>query len=899
MPLDKSGGKVAFGHNVSAEVHAGKPLKQALAIAYSTQRAPKMAGGGVADALRSVGLDSLAQALEDSWTDAPEVHGSLKPSLGGGALEALSGMNVPFRMVGNKADELGAPPALSAAAEVLPNLLTYGNTARVAGASGRLVKDIGPKMVDKFMAKSPLASMALEPSYVIKPRGGNWMNFIHEADRGQIDPGTHVSGLDANLESIKGNHIDLRGPNDAQWNAQEGWVNKQLKRYLQTNWGTEQDPLADMLVRGELPRWGVATPLDELAARAEEHPRYQKSDPRDYFTNSTIEKLKTVPQSMRMPDGSRKPISPAVVMQDGSGMSIWKNHLADQLGDYHAASIRPDELKDPEWLGKLPPDSELYDLSTGPGSFHDSMHENLSRLFDYFNTLRPEQLNNLSVPDAFRNSEAWHAAQAKKMTDDPIAAGGAELHKEYPDKFKWLKLTSDDALDAEGKMMGHCVGSYCDQVRRGSSEIYSLRDPQGRSHVTVEVQPAPKPTTKVPTIADYLNRLMTGINPGENPEEFAKWYNRSNKEASMMPMDKAMEKMNELIKERGLEPIDQKGITTYYDPSIRQIKGKQNAAPIKDYLPYVQDFVKSGKWDEVRDLRNADMFHKNNYTHYDISSEYGDDIVAAMDQKGLGALTKDASNRTQLYKDVWDEAKKNLPDDKYFTLGDPKFNDAIQGAISRVVNGYVEVHTGPNAKYSKLKPPKFAAGGLVAKVKEAAAKTEQPTKAQAKSGKYKKGEVKLPGLPTISIENPVGSIREGKTAEGKAWKTEMVHHYGEFDGPTGADGDKVDVFIGPDLKSKVAFVIHQLNEEGDFDEHKVMVAFKDEDAAKKGYLANYQKGWNGMGPIVELAIPELARRLKRGDFKKPLRLAAGGLIQGEYLHPAALEHLALYLSTGS
>jgi hypothetical protein len=38
MPLVKSPSKAAFRKNVSAEVKAGKPVKQALAIAYSTKR---------------------------------------------------------------------------------------------------------------------------------------------------------------------------------------------------------------------------------------------------------------------------------------------------------------------------------------------------------------------------------------------------------------------------------------------------------------------------------------------------------------------------------------------------------------------------------------------------------------------------------------------------------------------------------------------------------------------------------------------------------------------------------------------------------------------------------------------------------------------------------------------
>ena len=39
MPLIKSTSKKAFKENISKEVAAGKPIKQAVAIAYATKRA--------------------------------------------------------------------------------------------------------------------------------------------------------------------------------------------------------------------------------------------------------------------------------------------------------------------------------------------------------------------------------------------------------------------------------------------------------------------------------------------------------------------------------------------------------------------------------------------------------------------------------------------------------------------------------------------------------------------------------------------------------------------------------------------------------------------------------------------------------------------------------------------
>lgn len=41
MPLVKGKSKKAFSANVRAEVKAGKPVKQAVAIAYSTKRKSK------------------------------------------------------------------------------------------------------------------------------------------------------------------------------------------------------------------------------------------------------------------------------------------------------------------------------------------------------------------------------------------------------------------------------------------------------------------------------------------------------------------------------------------------------------------------------------------------------------------------------------------------------------------------------------------------------------------------------------------------------------------------------------------------------------------------------------------------------------------------------------------
>lgn len=45
MPLVKSASPAAFRKNIAAEVKSGKPVKQAVAIAYSTKRAAQAKKG--------------------------------------------------------------------------------------------------------------------------------------------------------------------------------------------------------------------------------------------------------------------------------------------------------------------------------------------------------------------------------------------------------------------------------------------------------------------------------------------------------------------------------------------------------------------------------------------------------------------------------------------------------------------------------------------------------------------------------------------------------------------------------------------------------------------------------------------------------------------------------------
>lgn len=50
------------------------------------------------------------------------------------------------------------------------------------------------------------------------------------------------------------------------------------------------------------------------------------------------------------------------------------------------------------------------------------------------------------------------------------------------------KLTTPEQLQFEGDSLSHCVGSYSGPVGEGRTIIYSLRDPKGNPHATIEVE---------------------------------------------------------------------------------------------------------------------------------------------------------------------------------------------------------------------------------------------------------------------------------------------------------------------------------------------------------------------------------------------------------------------------
>lgn len=143
---------------------------------------------------------------------------------------------------------------------------------------------------------------------------------------------------------------------------------------------------------------------------------------------------------------------------------------------------------------------------------------------------------------------------------------------------------------------------------------------------------------------------------------------------------------------------------------------------------------------------------------------------------------------------------------------------------------------------------------------------QNPTEAQKEAGNYKKGHVKIDGYD-VTIENPKGSVRSGKDADGNEWSVTMNNDYGYIRGTRGVDGDHIDVFLSDNPETGDVFVIDQVNPDGTFDEHKVMYGFKSALAAKRAYMANYSKDWTGLGNITRVSKEEFKKWVNSSHIK--------------------------------
>ena len=474
--------------------------------------------------------------------------------------------------------------------------MANGGIPHMAGA-GRVVKGLG-KMGKRLMSDPTESAMAstrrgadqMGGLSIIKEPGGNWLtggtgsveNALQPLKRktqGGMTPEDALAQMQERFATVPNQQNNIRNlQGDVALN---NWVDRNLTNYVKKQMGTADDPVRKLAEEGV-----IHAPTNEVGVNR--------------YNAGRVRAAKGQPQLGKS--------DAAKAWEDATDTLIFPAPADEYLMSKAVAGANP-------WLAKVAPKTSINQAGYGIGKDLGFDHiMDVLKIDIAAGRIRPEQLNKVSMEQAVRRTAEYDQEMAKKMREAQIkATEGMPTHKEYPEGYKWLELTQpkelpkgwtqeasgayisptgdrtivnpsrqslEDALKYEGETMGHCVGSYCDDVAGGKSRIYSLRDAKGEPHVTIETTNRSQPTVYTIGSDNYV-RLSSDIKKA-NPNLSVKDHDALvleayNKEAASNP------------------------------PSIKQIKGKQNRAPNEEYLPFVQDFVRSGKWSDVGDIENTGM----------------------------------------------------------------------------------------------------------------------------------------------------------------------------------------------------------------------------------------------------------------------------------------------------
>ena len=595
----KAFGQDALGRIGQVAEKLGISLQEAMGILAKEGNSPVKAFIG--NMLLSDPLKSAGTALQD-YTGTPREITADQPY---------------SRLISGKGMNMRLDPRVLDVAQFAAPIASVGAKAGVKGA-----KALGPtagRMAEDYLLKTG------QMLPVMKPKGGNWLegnveNSMKGLKRGKNATPQEVAETRAYLDKARATwnpenqrQIDQMEREFALLRSNESinqFVDKQLTRYVKNEMGTAEDPVRAVADRGMLHYEPPATSVSAAKNRRNLGLPMDPVSTTPYgqaWENAADASIEGAPYRMSLPMVTPETAPDALRALGGE--------FAVKNPDAMAYSILGDKYND-VIMGRSLGFNHLIDElrnATNPAS-------GLPREL----LLKPESLSRLSVPQAVERVakiNEWRAAQKAEADLARARNPATVLHKEYPDKgYSWQELKQpkdlpigfsvvenkttetfqvvgpdgkplsrmefdtpdeaksfamnsndidkslDDALKYEGEQMGHCVGGYCPDVASGKSRIFSLRDAKGQPHVTIETRPS------------QSNRAFNEVNSGvPNPPD-----------------------------------------------SIFQIKGKSNKAPNEEYLPYVQDFVRSGKWGEIGDSQNAGL------------RRYGD-VFNVNEQRGIEA----------------------------------------------------------------------------------------------------------------------------------------------------------------------------------------------------------------------------------------------------------------------
>ena len=502
--------------------------------------------------------------------------------------------------------------------------MTPGQVAKLgrAGKAGALA------LMDRALTPSRVAQAG-----AVKPRGGNWLESGGLEYLRDLPGETNPEAL-ARMRAMAGPEAGLNQEHLGKW------VNGALTNYVKRDLGTVNDPLLKLADEGisTLPKEQLLNP-----------PFWAKTSARENRKMSGIEQPELGGYAQGWSDLADGMVRPDKAGDVRRNMGSWlEQFTANEPG-----------------FGKIPDDAMTYQFGGDEAPWHlgfDTLVDSLRTGMDHASNLppglrlKPEDLQQMGMERAVRymnNVENFKAVEAERQAARQLEAMGKQgtLHKEFPTGHRIVDLNKPEKLDDEmaktirqnadgtfspidadgkvvqrrntlegrftdvvendpetaylggmlaneGNAMQQCLGGYCNDVAGGRTKIYSVRSAKGEPHVTIETVKGYAPAP------DFYDLLDTA------PPELMSELTKTHGQGGIGWAVKISTDPRWIEHAKQFEPPEPPW-------EVSQVYGKQNTKPKDEFLPMIQDFIRSGKY-SVGDsavLENSGLRDVSEYTH--------------------------------------------------------------------------------------------------------------------------------------------------------------------------------------------------------------------------------------------------------------------------------------------
>jgi len=514
--------------------------------------------------------------------------------------------------------------------------------------------------------ETPSVEQGPNVMYAVKEKAGNWLpnevdNLI---DVIKYDTGisfTYDEGMATNQEILDRRLEELNDPNATERDrrfakeaidsasadiALENWMDTKLRKYIQTDMGTLNDPMLKLLDQYSGPLTSLTDPVFDAAGTKQKIRSQDAEAGRErvgigsLYNPVTGEEYDTERPSVLEAEKMGLIPSAAQYYEDSVDSLINSYPMLERAGEF----IRSAKEPYPEWIKNLPRETRLHSFKEhrvkdrlehtpwgnwGPADAEYWGNHTFPEMSFIIKTLRhavydskgvvpqeddygyfeplphslrldEKKLQKMSVVDATTHAlkiKRWQEknAQAKDLKRTIYA-----MEKSYPEEgFSWKRIggrTDDpattkeieEALRYEGGSLVHCIGkrgsSYCQAITQGTSEVFSLRDAENNPKVTIQVSVS-IPQEIRDSIVEQVREDYSG--------------------RPRMMVDSAIEMALTRWSAQNPDKLVR---------SVKEIKSLANTKPADKYIPFVQDFITNGPYRIDRidgDLEHSDLVPVN------------------------------------------------------------------------------------------------------------------------------------------------------------------------------------------------------------------------------------------------------------------------------------------------